>query len=181
LVGYDSTNVYRIWNPVLNKVVRTRDVTFNEDELFDGNLDRLKHDLLHVSLDELSYLLTRLDQSSTSDTLPESHPTDSENENSFIEGFSGLDEEVADIPESTENEGLSISQSHIPNLEAELINAFETQKSEPYPTPPPSPAAALLANAIREPENGEPIDLSERALRYENQPLMPGDSINMLG
>jgi hypothetical protein len=29
LVGYDSTNIYRIWNPVLKKVIRTRDVIFN--------------------------------------------------------------------------------------------------------------------------------------------------------
>jgi hypothetical protein len=102
--------------------------------------------------------LTRLDQSNTPDTLPENHPTDSENENSFVEGFSGLDEEVADVPESTENEGLSISQSQLPNPENELIKAFEIERSKPYPTPPISPPAALLASAIREPENGEPID-----------------------
>jgi hypothetical protein len=52
--------------------------TFNEDGLFDGNLDRFKDH--HVSLDELSGLLTRLEQSNILDTFPESHPTDSENE-----------------------------------------------------------------------------------------------------
>lgn len=31
LVGYDSTNVYRIWIPGQNKVVRSRDVTFRDD------------------------------------------------------------------------------------------------------------------------------------------------------
>jgi hypothetical protein len=125
---------------------------------FDGNLDHLKDDLLHVRLDELSGLLTRLEQSNTPDTLPESNPTDFENDNSFIDGFSGLDEEVAEVHESTENEGLPISQSQLPNLEDELISAFEAEKGEPYPTPPLSPPAALLASAIREPENGEPID-----------------------
>src|SRR5436305_61349 len=33
-VGYDSTNVYRVWNPVINKVVRMRDIMFNEYETF---------------------------------------------------------------------------------------------------------------------------------------------------
>jgi hypothetical protein len=52
-----------------------------------GNLDRLKDYLPHDSLDELSDLLTPLEQSNILDTIPESHPTDTENEKSFIKGF----------------------------------------------------------------------------------------------
>ena len=37
LVGYDSENVYRIWNPIKNTVIRARDVIVNEDEVFNGN------------------------------------------------------------------------------------------------------------------------------------------------
>uniref|UniRef100_A0A093ULP4 Retrovirus-related Pol polyprotein from transposon TNT 1-94 n=1 Tax=Talaromyces marneffei PM1 TaxID=1077442 RepID=A0A093ULP4_TALMA len=48
LVGYDSTNVYRIWNPTTGRIIRTRDVIFNEDEVFSGNIEHLKDDLLHV-------------------------------------------------------------------------------------------------------------------------------------
>jgi hypothetical protein len=154
LVGYDLTNVYRIWNPVLNKTARIRDVAFNEDELFDGNLDHLRDDLCHVKLDELSDLLTRLVQSKTPETLL----TDSDNENPIIGGFNGLDEEIADVPESTENQDLSISQLQLPSLETELVNAFEAEKNQPYPTPPISPPAALLASVIREPENDKPPD-----------------------
>ena len=57
LVGYDSTNVYRVWNPVMNKIVRTRDVTFNKYETFNGDLETLKDDMLKIQLDELSKLL----------------------------------------------------------------------------------------------------------------------------
>jgi hypothetical protein len=44
LVGYDSTNKFRIWNPLLNRVlvVSTRDVIFDENSVFDGNLDHLR-------------------------------------------------------------------------------------------------------------------------------------------
>ena len=37
LIGYDSTNIYRIWLPTQDRVIRTRDVTFNEKALYDPN------------------------------------------------------------------------------------------------------------------------------------------------
>ena len=33
-MGYDSTNIYRIWILLKNKVISTRDVTFDELELY---------------------------------------------------------------------------------------------------------------------------------------------------
>jgi hypothetical protein len=40
LVGYDSTNIFRIWIPSFKKVIRTRDVTFNDDTFYyPSNLD----------------------------------------------------------------------------------------------------------------------------------------------
>ena len=35
LVGYDSTNIFRIWNPETWTVSGYRDVIFDEDELYD--------------------------------------------------------------------------------------------------------------------------------------------------
>src|SRR5256714_8466395 len=37
LVGYDSTNIYRIWVPSRNIVLSTRDVIFDESRLYDPN------------------------------------------------------------------------------------------------------------------------------------------------
>ena len=34
LVGYESTNIYRIWIPATNKVIRTKNVTFDKNKLF---------------------------------------------------------------------------------------------------------------------------------------------------
>jgi hypothetical protein len=42
LVGYNSTNIFRIWNPIINQVVPMRDVIFNEDERYSGNPEDLK-------------------------------------------------------------------------------------------------------------------------------------------
>ncbi len=36
LVGYESTNIYRMWVPYKKRVVSVRDVIFNEDKVWDG-------------------------------------------------------------------------------------------------------------------------------------------------
>jgi len=38
LVGYSLSNIYRIWNPITNRVISTRDVVFNEKEIFNGDI-----------------------------------------------------------------------------------------------------------------------------------------------
>ena len=51
LVGYESTNIYRIWIPHKKKVISARDVIFNKDEIWDGKPIRLTHDEIQ-KLDE---------------------------------------------------------------------------------------------------------------------------------
>lgn len=60
LIGYQSSNTYRIWNPLLNKVVHTRDVIFNEDEVFSGDIAELKDDLRDVSPQDLEAMMREL-------------------------------------------------------------------------------------------------------------------------
>ena len=60
LIGYDSTNIYRIWNPVQNRVILTRDVIFNEEEVFPGQTQELMDELRHVNLEELAELLQQV-------------------------------------------------------------------------------------------------------------------------
>src|SRR2546429_6894816 len=48
LVGYDSTNIYRIWVPSRNIVLSTRDVIFDESRLYDPNVPDLV-DLLNAN------------------------------------------------------------------------------------------------------------------------------------
>jgi hypothetical protein len=52
LVGRDSTNIYRIWNPILDKGLRTRDVVFNEVEIYER-----KEESLEMGLAELQELI----------------------------------------------------------------------------------------------------------------------------
>jgi len=53
LIGYLSYNIYRIWIPILGKVVYIRDVIFNEAETFDGDLRYLKDDVREMDLGAL--------------------------------------------------------------------------------------------------------------------------------
>lgn len=41
LIGYQSTNIFKIWIPYKNKVILTRDVTFNEQETFFNGIEPL--------------------------------------------------------------------------------------------------------------------------------------------
>jgi len=52
LVGYNSSNIFRIWIPHKGKVISTRDVIFDEDTVFDGKKSHLDSQLI-CHLDEL--------------------------------------------------------------------------------------------------------------------------------
>jgi hypothetical protein len=63
LVGCESTNIFRIWVPRLNRVIQTRDVKFNEDEVFDGNIESeaVKENIRNMSLKRLAELLKEME------------------------------------------------------------------------------------------------------------------------
>ena len=60
LVGYSLFNIYRIWNPVANKVINTRDMVFNEKEIFNRDIQILKDNCLRLQFDELSQLFSTI-------------------------------------------------------------------------------------------------------------------------
>lgn len=49
LLRYSSTNIFLIWVPILDKVIRTRDVVFQDNQLY-GPLGALEH----LIIDELN-------------------------------------------------------------------------------------------------------------------------------
>ena len=145
LVGYDSTNNYRIWNPILNKVISTRDVIFDEDSTFSGDISQLKDDLLHVNVDELATLLTRLDQTQKdSEIIYEPSPSD---EVTVYGGFDSIDDDVIEV------EPMDIDNEISKEGDSEL-----TTGELAYPTPVHTPPAALLATTIENDGDHRPED-----------------------
>jgi len=54
LIGYQSTNIYRVWIPSLAKVISTRDVVFDESVVFSGKTEDLMDNLMHNTLQEIA-------------------------------------------------------------------------------------------------------------------------------
>ncbi|HEY9845481.1 MAG TPA: hypothetical protein V6D03_04725, partial [Candidatus Caenarcaniphilales bacterium] len=54
LVGYRSSNIFRIWIPSLAKVISTRDVVFDEQTIFSGKTEDLMENLMHNTLEEIA-------------------------------------------------------------------------------------------------------------------------------
>jgi hypothetical protein len=61
LVGYRSSNIYRIWIPLLAKVISTRDVTFDEQIVFNSKTKDLYNNLMHTTLKEIATLVRTLE------------------------------------------------------------------------------------------------------------------------
>ncbi|KAF7565202.1 hypothetical protein PtrM4_046360 [Pyrenophora tritici-repentis] len=71
LVGYQSTNIYRIWIPSMAKVISTRDVVFNEDTIFNGKTEDLMDNLMHNTLEEIATWVRTVELPGTQSQQPE--------------------------------------------------------------------------------------------------------------
>jgi hypothetical protein len=56
LTGYDSSNIYRVWIPSQEKVVRTRDITFNKELFYNPAELNLGH-ILHEEVSQAVKIL----------------------------------------------------------------------------------------------------------------------------
>jgi reverse transcriptase-like protein/Pol polyprotein/gag-pre-integrase-like protein len=82
LIGYEGTNIFRIWIPQKRKVIRTRDVTFNEEKLYDPRQPFMEEILressptnqVTVEIPSFPYMTGAIgyDESDTSDSESES-------------------------------------------------------------------------------------------------------------
>lgn len=143
LVGYSSSNSYRIWNPINSQVFTTRDVIFNESEHFNGNIASLKDDLLQLDLEEIQATIARLvSESQRLEPLPQ----DADEEADEIEeGAAAPQEVIAAAAKNTE----PLPQGH-PEGEYQYTQA----KFSLLPTPPQSPPAAFFAQLKEVEERG---------------------------
>jgi hypothetical protein len=117
LVGYDSTNVFRVWIPHQGKVISTRDVLFDEDTFFDGRKPDLNNDRI-ARMDELVAQISL-------------EPAQAENEKVLEE-----DEEILCSEQAWESDGSNDDEIQLFNEkdEYELVRAVE----EGLITPPRS-------------------------------------------
>ncbi|KJZ68491.1 hypothetical protein HIM_12117 [Hirsutella minnesotensis 3608] len=133
LVGYTSTNVYRVWIPAFNRIISTRDVLFDEDQSFDGTFDSLETGIRDIDLERLAQTLQRI-------SLPDNLMTSSSpRQGNWLEDtpFFNFDD---DTDEASNTQTASQEEEAPKYVEARF---------ELLPTPPPTPPAALLAASIQ--------------------------------
>src|SRR5205809_2522756 len=85
-----------------NKIIQVRNVIFNENEVFDDNLDKMRDDCLHIELNELAQLLIFLDTSSESEKI-----NSESNDCMLTDNFRDLDENLYKL-EINENQNLNL-------------------------------------------------------------------------
>jgi hypothetical protein len=117
LVGYNSTNIYRIWIPHKGIVISTRDVIFDEKTFFDGKRTDISKDL-HAELDTLIEKIQLPDTQTKNEVLLE------DDEEVFEPSIQEEDDQVNDEPVQAFDESADLN----------LARALE----DAYCTPPPS-------------------------------------------
>ena len=140
LVGYDSTNIFRIWIPSRRKVIRSRDVTFNPKLYYDPN----ESHLTSLLREEVQQIVEVIDFSSTDTNLL------SEN----IDLDSDLDLDLNE--ENTENAEPADSPATIGKstvLTLVLSDSYTSMLLTPEETPEPSaePHSDLITHTHTEP------------------------------
>jgi len=158
LVGYNSQNIFRIWNPVTNRVYITRDVIFNEQERFEMNEAQIRETIGETTLEEIQARLEALLKSEQVDQVLEPAGTEDEPEvrdmilDDLIEDGT-TDEEQGDVDKQDER------------------YKYTSLRFEPLPTPPESPAASFLACSIEPGKSDHEGSLSLGRMDYDAMPM----------
>jgi hypothetical protein len=129
LVGYDSTNIFRIWLPSLQKVIRTRDVIFNEKEVFNPQ-----------DIDAGLLLREYIDQ--IIEVLDITNKKDLQYQDRIQEGG---------------HFGLQNDQIEAPEMEKQLPTSLGPEDALPTPRETPEPPTIQPSNSITETPLHEPV------------------------
>jgi transposase InsO family protein len=118
LVGYDSTNIFRIWIPYQGKVISTRDVLFDENTFFNGKME----DFSQALIKELDELIARIE-------LPKAQAS---NEKILEEDEEMLDPVFTDDSQQEQEQDQELIADFNQEVDLELAKALE----EALLTPP---------------------------------------------
>jgi hypothetical protein len=143
LVGYRSTNIYRIWIPTLGKTISTRDVIFDERTTYDGKKDDIEESLLHRTTTEIA---------KWAKSAALKPPRENPELQSFYEDEPLEDMFIDDSSSDTMNHSESKFKDAGTNTHPTNTSTNTSTNTNTYLTPPntPSPPAALLTQLFNE-------------------------------
>ena len=93
-----------------NKIIQVRNVIFNENEVFNDNLNKMRDDCLHIELNELAQLLISLDTSSESEKI-----NSESNDCMLTDNFKDLDKNLYEL-KADESQNLDLLVQQADNL-----------------------------------------------------------------
>jgi hypothetical protein len=157
LVGWDSTNIFRIWVPTLQKVIRTRDVTFDETTMYNPHREEV---ILPANIIYTLELPTLAD-TNTADQI--ANPPEEE---AFDISFSNQSPPLYSKSKDRQSDSNSAGE----NLENPGLITPEFTPT-PGTTPPPEPEQRASLSPSEPPLDGASPNLSESTL-YSTSPLL---------
>lgn len=137
LVGYLSSNIYRIWIPSIGKTISTRDVTFDEDTTFDGKEEDLMDSLMHQTTARIAKLVREIQLPEPTHEPPE--------EQTFYE------DEPADWPAEGSSHGGHQERCQTPTPDSTEYHDLRKAFGLPTPldTPPPATLLTQMFNTLK--------------------------------
>ncbi|EED24653.1 hypothetical protein TSTA_080080, partial [Talaromyces stipitatus ATCC 10500] len=147
-----SIREHRIWNPSTGRIVRARDVIFNKDKVFSRDIQNIKDNLLHVSVEELTILLNKIDIQVQSGEVKDNANFGDEMKDLVFDRNRHNNEHTTTTDSVTGSRFEDLSQlgSDYPSgptltLGEGLLEGIDKYA---YPTSPDTPPSALLAASI---------------------------------
>ena len=128
---YLLTNLYRIWIPLYNKIIITKDVYFNEEKIFDGNIKIFKCDVKNISWKHLINIVKNTTHRVIIIILPITY-----------------NNTVKDLKWSYKNEGNKKKIRFLENLIPAWRNKYIITVFKLLPTSPDTPLECLLITVL---------------------------------
>src|SRR5436189_4619764 len=138
-----------------NKIIQARNVIFNENEVFDDNLDKMRDDCLHIELNELAQLLISLDTSLKSEKI-----NLKSNDCMLADNFEDLDENLYEL-KADESQNLDLLVQQADDLMKQCFSdkIIQSYLGQSYSTLLQLLPAALLVITIQKLKNNESVNI----------------------
>ena len=138
-----------------NKIIQVRNVIFNENEVFDDNLNKMRDDCLHIELNELAQLLISLDTSSKSEKI-----NSESNDCMLTDNSEDLDKNLYKLKaDESQNLDLLVQQADDLMKQCFFNKIIQSYLNQSYFTLSQSSSAALLAVTIQKSEDSKPVNI----------------------
>ena len=138
-----------------NKIIQVRNVIFNENEVFDDNLDKMRDDCLHIELNELAQLLISLDTFLKSEKI-----NLKSNDCMLTDNFRDLDKNLYKL-EADESQNLDLLVQQADDLMKQCFSdkIIQSYLNQSYSTLLQSSSAVLLAVTIQRSKDSKPVNI----------------------